>query len=616
MRNLLFVASLSMIAACAVNGPDEANPGLESSKLLSGDNAVLYRLDGSSTLNQMGTTQWLRDWTHVVPIWCTDDSRMVLVYGRETGVLKLVRIDGNGGVTVTSTLTNVETGWDYITATHASDPAQSRVVFYRRDGSLTVMKVTGTGTLVPDSTQAITPPADVQGWDRMVGARMSPWGDLVFYSRLHGEARLYRFNPVSKHFEIRTTYSNWKDSWDEIVAGDLDGDGVDDLAMYSAETGELKLLYFDDTEHLTSTQALANAEPSAGAQLMIGAFGGSSGRDVAMYNADGAADENYGRIRVWRTSAGGARSATPAYSRTAQDAWTHVVSMPSPSGMGPDWVLFYSNQQQVEVEVLPFVKRAGTFGGWSSTDLARAAKLELGMRKTYAAAGISFHVTLGTEQVDANLATWDCSTTGDKDAANAWIASHVGHGVIPIVLPVDSAETGAAGCSGLDADFVKSSYAGHVLYDHGYGYDTEKHWAHEIGHYFGLAHSYLPGDSPSQVATSVADADVPGIVGVDQDREASGWLPVADTYPALTEKFWIYVAPTTYKQAQCDTSKVMPVGSGTASFDITVQPYNVMDYNQCSGGYAAAPSRGMARLSHDQIRAVRQTLYGRRSGLL
>ena len=605
---------------CAVQAEDPEAVGSADSAIIGSTNAKFFNLGSGGGLLSVSSGNWSQHWTHVVTLAASDGTPILFFYSRELGTAKIFRYNTSGGITLLASRDDLQTDWDMVVP--ARSPGQGfNLLFYRRsDGLLKAMDVRSNGGFATIFEQEIPDPTGLDsthGWDNVVPAKITQRGDVVFYHRLTGKAQFWRYDPAEGQFAY-PSQQTWQKTWDEIESGDIDGDSIDDLVFYNQDDGTLKLAPITSGYQLKSSSQVLSAGTSHGGRLMVADFGGGARKDVALYQVDGGTSFENGRLRIWTDNSDGTRSVT-VNQAAINDGWTHLL--PVNLGAAKSGILFYSNQHVINVKVYPMTYTNDDMPwSWKSGDAAQLTKLANAMRKTYAPAGLAFNVTFGALGHDDNLATYVCNESS-QGSGNDWVEDHVPPNTLPITLAARG-PGGPAGCSSLGADFVKSSYwmdndvSG--LYESYYGNYTEKHYAHEVGHYFGLAHGHVEdADTLALVLEELDDGDISTL---DTDTDVSGnFHPVYDTPPALGAAYW----KDRYGDAQgklnmCEEGRIETfVNEDGETVNLTVHPHNVMAYNQCPGSLTEGGlPEGLARLTRDQIRAVRQALYDERKALI
>ena len=566
-------------------------------------NAKFFRFNSSGTLQGVGSHTWKRDWHSVVSTEAANGAPLLLFYAREYGWGKVFRYSAAGGMTPLNSWKNWLKDWDFVVG---GKFGTANAVFYRRrDGFLRAYDFGPGGEKRFRFSQTIEDPNGSTlyaktGWDVVISGK---WGDqkdgLFLYHRTTGRARFYVYSPSSNRFVKVFSYYGFQKTWDEIAAGDFNGDANDDLVFYNQDSGLLKILYLDAERRIKGTWQTKNAGRTHGARLVTGNFDGGYRDDILVYQQDNGASFENGSARIYADTASGYRYVSKTYTHW-QDKWTHAVRVRL--GPGRAGLLLYSNQHLIRVAVIPMSSSGSQLFQWTSQDAVRLAELQKAMRKTYATAGLKFEFYLYrfTKQ-HAGLATWVCGTGGDRASANAFIAANIPSFFLPFTVATES--TSGTGCSNALVDFVRVGYPITA---------KTKHFAHEAGHYFGLPHSHLGLKTRTAVEDYLTDKEATysrnAIAGdIDRDRlEGSEFLSVLDTPPILSNKYWENEGMPGLDQ--CDEGKTVSFETANGTLvRIAVNPHNVMAYNNCNQLY---------RLTRDQAQTVRETLYSKRFALI
>ncbi len=593
-------------------------------------NAKFFNLSSSGTLQPVCDFVWSKDWSELVSTRSSDGKKMLIFYNREEGQGKSFTYSTSGTITELGFWNNWQKTWDQVIDVSHDDGSTFNVAFYRRtDGLLKVFDFPAAGGFKLKFEQVIPNPggapskfqsADApNGWDIVVPGRFAGGRGLLFYSRMGGTGVFYEYSATAGKFVKTFPYFGWRRTWDEIAAGDFDGDGMDDLVLYDQDDGTIKLVTFDASWHIKS-EVEWQTGMAVGAKLVVGKFGGSSGIDdfVLYRNDHGNALENGNGI-IWKDSSAGYRVLKEH--KDWSDRWTHLV--PVDLGGSRTGLLFYSNQHVIKVSVyqmhsaamsvrpttgtnkdlskqgpLHFDEPAAGTATWTTEDLKRLKTAEDTARKSFAPAGLRFVMTpVSSYGISSELAKWWCGK-GNRAVADDWVSKHVDKDVLPITLATES--TSGTGCSNRDVEFVRGSYPVP---------SKAKYFPHELGHYFGLPHTHKELDQLSNRAETEAFLSTfthPALSDLDPDDTAQGtdFINVYDTPPAFDHSFdW----PSVGLVDECSVNASIVFDTPNGSVTMWSSPHNLMAYNNCDELY---------RLTRDQVRAVRQTLYHERAGLI
>ncbi|NHN38980.1 hypothetical protein G8764_16850 [Pseudomaricurvus alcaniphilus] len=225
-----------------------------------------------------------------------------------------------------------------------------------------------------------------------------------------------------------------------------------------------------------------------------------------------------------------------------------------------------------------------------------------------------------------DLADFSCGKS--RNPLNAWSATNIPSDSIPIIIP----HSNNKGCSSGRANFIAMTrptgirlngqdadstyvewYRGNSTVTH--DRPSPRGLAHELGHFFQLAHAYRTAKTTkSAIETMLKNEETAtnhaSIHNLDGDRYAttacSGkggcYLATHDTMPAFSEGFW-----DNQGVDRCDDGPKYSFSSNFATFKYSAAPHDVMSYIRCDRTNV---------LSKDQVRAVRQSLYGLRNALI
>lgn len=613
-----------------------------------GDKNARWLSFGGGAMNLFRSDAYQRRWTHVTSTFTSSGTPALFFYDRNSGDVKLVSYTPSGALATLGTHDDFRQDWDIIVAPRMSTDYNLEF-FDRASNELKTVDARDNGTFVKIDS-AIMPPADGSAtfkdperhaWNNVVPMRVplaSAANDAVFlYHQMSGHGWFLTHSRSATTGDWSWTIvkkMNMSNVWDQIAAGDFDGDGADDLVFYDQDTGRLKLLFVDGSFEAKSGLELPDEGTAHGAQLVAGHFDTPNGQwvreDFLLYRSDnGDAFEN-GRVRMWKDQADGTRVVSVDDGQVL-DGWTHLVPV-TLGGAHHDGLLMYSNQQVIDVTFYPFVsKDPGGPWNWTLNNKRSSLRHQNALRKTYAPAGLAFHVTLNpTAMVFEKAAKYLCiKNNPDRDPVNDFITANVPSTTLPIVLATESSKNGT-GCSGRHAEFVREK----LFYDNTapWGLLVEAHSAHEIGHYFGLGHSHIGAASDKKVDYDEAwltkklgaSGDVYKL-DTDANQDPDGWKFVWDSPPSLVKRWWTDQGLASDKTSidkkwldhlRCPAPGWAPEetfqnGNGD-DVTLTLYPPVISGYGVCRGsnGY------GFGRLSRDQIRAVRGSLYHERKALL
>jgi len=642
--------------------------------------AKLFRYYHTGQMHRKETfSGWSKDWDHVIAGQFGEAN--MIFYNRVNGLLKAFHISETGRMSLKFEQT-------------IENPVDASLI------------------------SAADPPAGPggPGWDIVTPVRWSWVGHrrvpgLLFYNRTEGRALFLRYDEIERHFVFAHRYQGWNNSWDEIKAADFNRDEVDDLVLYDQDGGKLKVIYMNEDYSFDSHVFLKDrggvfAGRTHFSQLVIGNFGGGGGKDVLLYQQgkcpnglDCVMDER-GRGRLWTDNGRSGWNLNPKVYDNWSDDWTHVVPVKVANNRSTG-LLFYRNQVTLKLVIWQVMEtdRIGSASGvpptrlvvspWSNLRLTQVDTWIKVAKNTFKAAGIQFDATVkhGFDGMyDNEIVGWDmdidfaeflkpregclngkrqcvehreegqsCSNKesacelvrGCSDIANllkgwVWFTDQPSDTINAFVIP----GTGT-GCSWSDYN--------HLLVGRG-SLSNPKHLSHELGHYFGLAHTFVseslggikakckipPSGSGnySKCVSAIAKKldkrkDELGrdvrFADLDNDHHTKNGSWVYDTPPVLNKVVTQHLRENTYN------NRTLASGSGgfpgdckpgarytfhypfnvprasQSAIEMYQESHNVMNYTNCDG---------LFRISKDQARVIRQGLfrtdgdYGWRRGLV
>lgn len=568
---------------------------------------------GDLTIAPM-TSSWSPDWSQVIAgqfDQAGDDD--FLMYDRNRGIGNFVVRTGAAGITSLQAYNSWLHTWDIIVpGDFANHAGVDDLLFYdARAGVARFYTTDSYGNIA-----LLRSHSGWQEWDVIVPGQFGGDArtDLFFYSRARGEGKFFTTDGLG-NISLLHHYTALNRNWDQIVPGNFDGDGLTDLFFYQRVLGIGKCYRTDGAGGIQLLQSF-NGLRRSWDLLVSGSFGGSSTDDLFFY------DRTAGEARYSFSNGSGGLVNQPV--RQVSKTWFSLTARAPHAG--PDEILAYDNTQRVRIHAV----------ACSDDDGGRAVQITPTQvqqwidrtNEVYARAGIRVEFDPATDYEtlrDTELNSLDgCSGHPNqalcdqrKAAAAAWAQSYpckivvfFRHGRLGANAPTGggfSSETANyVAMPGFDVTRTRQYFQNSSAWGHGLEIQNIKLLAHELGHYLGLDHPHVLVDYG---AAATPEAAVIGYLAsqgnyslatLDGDRGE-----VFDTPPDVGKDFYLLNGWN-----PADLTQNVHVTSTFLGIDHTFNPdrHNVMStFNLCDD---------YIRISPDQVRKMREVLYGPKSQLL
>lgn len=598
------------------DSPEEQTAEAGSELRTAGALAKYFHVSTSQTITQEAEySSWSARW-HTITRGRVENE--IFFYDRIDGLSKVYSIADDGTLTLKHSET-LPTGVDVWVRGNFLGTSEKELASYQRSsGLVNVYEVLSSGDLVLRFSKTVA-----TGYSL---AFAGYWGngacdDIVFYDRGTGTAKYYESTGAA--FNLAHTAS-WQKTWDHIVPGKFNSDGYTDLLYYNQDAGEAKVYTLDATHTGTLTYQSTSWPVTPYAVVTAGEFGGSSlTDDVLVYDPRDGWDPatgnsgTSGRGSFYLSSTAGVLSAGNVYTNW-QKKWTHIATIKQPSRSTHD-LMFYSDAYDIHISAVRVADNNGSnAASLSACDVNRWLDVA---NDTYRGAGVHF-VWDGTFYTLNNTAINAYACDGDsealKDDADARAQNNYG---APGKLVVYFREMGGGvGCGSparkylIMPDFTNTGTtyymrdgsvgdAGNCAGTSASAQNNIKLFAHEVGHYLGLGHTYWDG-AESGLPSSYTSMDV--------DRSGGTWSSVLDTSPTPGGGYWNGTDPN-YDgsfENRCDDSSAGEIYyplSGGGGLTLNPDRHNVMlNGVNCDFTYNLTPG---------QIDAVRYNLFNNRVAL-
>lgn len=556
-------------------------------------------------------TTWSARW-HTIMRGRVDNE--LFFYDRLDGTAKTYSIADDGTLTHKQTMV-IGGGVDIWIRGNFYGTSEKELASYDRDsGLVNVYEVLSSGALAFRFSKTVAAGYSI--------AFAGYWGngacdDLVFYDRGTGAVRYYQSNGSALTL---TDTATWQKIWDHVVPGRFNSDGYTDMLYYNQDSGEVKVYTMDSNHTGTLTYQATNWPMTPYSVVTVGEFGGSTlTDDVLVYdprngwnNSTGTSSTS-GRGTFYTSSTTGVLSQGTVYTNW-QKKWTHIPVVKQPGRSTHD-LLFYSDAYDINIRPVRVADSNGANG--ASLTACQLNRWLTVANDTYRGAGVHF-VWDGTFENlnDSSINAYACSGDPDwlKDYAD--LLATFSYGAPDNLVIFFRNMGGGGGCGSPSREYmIMPDYDGtSTTYymrdgstastvdcaDTPQGNDNIKLFAHEVGHYLGLGHTYWDGPALGLPASYSS---------MDIDRSASGWTKVYDTSPTPGGDYWNGTDPgyNGSGENRCDDSLAGEIYyplSGGGGLTLNPDRHNVMINGvNCDFTYNLTPG---------QIDAVRYALFTNR----
>lgn len=568
--------------------------------------------DGGGLTNEATHTNWSRKWDRIVQagLFGSTNARSLVFYNRLDGLLKVIQFDDAGALNTLAAY-NVSTGWDQIVRGQFGHNLATDLVFYNRaTGLLRIYEIGYTdGALLLLFEQNVG-----TSWDVLVAGHWSEgtFTDLLGYNRTEGKGRVWKANNVTHQLDVVKNYSLQK-SWDQIVPGKFGANNTTDLLFYNQDGGIAKFVDVDSSHNMTELVEKTDWPMTENLIVVPGRFGGGSKTDLLLY------DQNQGTGTFMVDGPDGSLGVGSV--QNWQKKWTQIAAVDQTGSVRSD-LLVYSNLHTVKIKAVRVANDDGSDG--TAITAAQVTTWVETARPVFRPAGIdlSYDGTLTTIH-DTGINHYHCDGDPEslKDHADQ-TAESISDDSVVVFFRTDRNAAGTptgGGCGSSGRRYVimpgfnntgttywrrdglRTDMFGNVV--SGGSSNNIKLFPHELGHYFGLPHTYFAG-VPASLAAMDGDASSHAIFdtppdpsGVKYDTDADG---VADT------RFWDYWG---YNRCDDTPDGQVPFTAGNGvTYLINPDRHNAMNNGiNCDLFY---------RLTPNQIARAREVLFTIRPYLL
>jgi hypothetical protein len=562
-------------------------------------------------------TDWSKKWQTVIQ---AGDPNQIAFFSKIDNLMKIIKFSPDGSFTIQNTYTfPFFKQYDQVVRGNFGGTARNDLFFYDRTyGTVDVYEIAANG----DVTILLSQPLG-QKWDILATGRWSsnsspttdPSGtvyfrtDLMTYNKTEGKSTFWKYS--NGVLGAAKNFTGWQKSWDQILAGNFDGNTTTDLLFYNQDGGNAKFYNFSESYGMTLIQEVTDWPMTENMIIVPGRFGGGSETDLFLY------DQNR-HIGTFMVDNGGSLVKGAEYPNL-QDKWVQITAVDQPGSSTSD-LIFYSNRYTITIKA---VSLSDDDGGNPASVTKDQVNIWLDTaRKAYKPAGIDFEYddTIFSLK-NSTINNYDCDGELDSTKMLADLLAF-GISIDGVVVffrnPTKSGVSKGRGCGSIDHKYVimpAFNNTGTTYYKRdGTTYvdssgnplpSNYKLFAHELGHFFSLQHTYFSNASPASLAAMDVDTSSgvrdtpPDPSGISIDANNNG---KEDT----GEGFWDF-----FGYNRCDDSvagEVPIMASDGNTYNINPERHNTMN-NGCNCDL-------LYRFSPDQIRKIRGVLFNQRLYLI
>ena len=225
----------------------------------------------------IGVHNWSKDWFSIIPgNFGGSQHTDLLFYDRLRGIAKIFTT-ANGKITLIGQHKWQRT-WDIVVPGNFNNDAITDFLVYSRyKRECKFFTVSANGTI-----HLLKHRKNLRLWDKIIPGQFGGNGltDLLFYSRARGEGKLFTMSAGGNWKQLKRY--QWKRTWDQIVPGDFNGDSNTDLFFYRRVIGDAK---FFTTDNQGGMKLIRQTQLSKTWDLVVpGDFGGSSKTDLFFFD--------------------------------------------------------------------------------------------------------------------------------------------------------------------------------------------------------------------------------------------------------------------------------------------------------------------------------------------
>lgn len=491
--------------------------------------------------------------------------------------------------------------WDKIIPGEFGGSQGTDLLFYDAQAGLVRIYTTANGsiTLLKQMT-------GWQEWDVILPMSLggSLHTDLFMYSRTRGDAVFARTDGMG-NLQILSR-STFQRNWDQIVPGDYNGDGYTDLFFYHRVLGDGKFYTSDSSGSLTLLRSLVGLRKTWD-EIVSGKFGGNGKADLLFY------DRNAGEARIAFVDS--AAWTLGPLTKTSKFYQRIVTGNFNNTGI-QEW-LGYDGTHRLRIQAVRCMDADGRRAAVINPTEVQAWVDKA--NECYSGAGIQFDFdpeTDWTEVRDTTLNALDTeSRHGSKAAADKTKNLATNYSALwpckVVVYFRHGAKASATGggfsspaasyiaMPGFSKTFSNKYYLNTAHPDHGASKQNLKLFAHEMGHYLGLPHSFKSvdytgfTDPHAAVLAYMKQHNFKTLADIDGDRHV-----IWDTPPDLGISYYLLKG---WNPANTMQETHLSSSSLGINLRFNTDQHQVMSYFAQCNDYL--------RLSPDQRRRVREWVH-------
>jgi hypothetical protein len=172
--------------------------------------------------------------------------QQALLYDRNGGAAAVIGFDNNGKVNLDPTTSGWRTSWDILVVGDFIGNGKDQVLLYDRSaGQADVVGFDGNGKVNLDTTNS----GWRTSWNLITAGQVVGNGrsQIVLYDRNAGHADVVGFNNAGLEVNLDTGNDGWLTEWDVMLAGQILGNGRDQILLYDRTGGQIDVVGFDNS---------------------------------------------------------------------------------------------------------------------------------------------------------------------------------------------------------------------------------------------------------------------------------------------------------------------------------------------------------------------------------
>ena len=247
-----------------------------------------YVSNGNGTISQIGSTRvgWRRTWGLMIPGDFDGNALTdMLLYDSTSGVEELASVTSGGQVRVLAPAERgVRNWWTHIVpGDFVGDGRPDLALYDRFLGTLQFRQPTSATTMaqVGPTTTGIR-----RSWSQVVAGQFggSSRADLFFYDAWRGEAEFALSNGNGTITQVGPTITGLDHTWTAVVTGDFFSGGFTDLFFYDAKNGKGRFATTNGNGVLTFASFIITGVSTTWSKIVAGDFAANAGTELFLYD--------------------------------------------------------------------------------------------------------------------------------------------------------------------------------------------------------------------------------------------------------------------------------------------------------------------------------------------